>query len=293
DGADGGPNGLQNFPDLTPLLPVGATSVAGTLDSTAGTQFTIEVFSNADCPDGNGQGETSLGSLQVTTDAAGHASFSLSLMDPLPAGRILTATATSHDGDTSEFSLCTAPVGATATTTTSTTTRPPRTTTTATVTTTTAAGQPTTTAPGAGVTTTTVPGVETGGCAPRPSFASLECRLDPPGAAARAPAALGRAGPRILKQLDRATALTRDADASCAAGSVRPTRARLRRARRLVSTARALLAPRSRRGSVTAEVSALADDARAIGDHLKTLPPQPHRPPSPPPPPRPTAHPTS
>src|SRR5262249_29311595 len=63
---------------------------------------------------------------------------------PPPPGRTLPAPATSHDGDTSEFSSCTAPVGATATTTTSTTTRPPRTTTTATVTTTTAAGQPTT-----------------------------------------------------------------------------------------------------------------------------------------------------
>ena len=103
-------------------------------------------------------------------------------------------------------------------------------------------------------------------------------RLDALGAAARAAADLGRAGPRILKQLDRATVLTHDADASSTAGSVRPTRARLRRARRLVSTARALLAPRSRRGSVTAEVSALADDARAIGDDPKTLRVQVHCP---------------
>ncbi len=268
--ADGGPNGLQNSPDLTPLLVVGAISVAGTLGTTAGTQVTIEVFSNADCPDGNGQGETSLGSVMVTTDAAGHATFSLSPVDPLPAGRILTATATTRDGDTSEFSPCTAPVGATVTTTTSTTTRPPRTTTTATVTTTTAAGQPTTTAPGGGVTTTTVPPVD-GGCPSGASFTSLECRLDALGAAARAATDLGRPGPRILKQLDRATAVTRDADTACADGSVRPARARLRRARRLVTIARALLAPRSRRGSVAAEVSALANDARTIGDDLKTL----------------------
>ena len=61
--ADGGPNGQQNFPDITPLVAIGATAVNGTLDSTAAARFTIEVFSNADCPDGNGQGETSLGSL--------------------------------------------------------------------------------------------------------------------------------------------------------------------------------------------------------------------------------------
>ena len=48
--ADNGPNDLQNFPDLTPLVPVSATSIPGTLDSTATTVFTVEVFSNAQCP---------------------------------------------------------------------------------------------------------------------------------------------------------------------------------------------------------------------------------------------------
>src|SRR5262249_56200922 len=128
---------LENFPDRTPLVPVGARSIPGTHDRTASMPFTVEVFSTAACPDGNGQGETFLGTLQVTTDASGHASFSLPLMDPLAAGLILTATATAPDGSTSEFSSCTAPVGATATTTTSTTTRPPRTSTTPTAPTTT------------------------------------------------------------------------------------------------------------------------------------------------------------
>src|SRR4029450_8055711 len=89
--ADAGPNGRQNFPDLTPLPPVGTTSVGGTLRSPAATHFTVEVFSNDHCPDGNGQGDTSLGSLELTTNASGSASFSLDLVDPLPAGRVLTA----------------------------------------------------------------------------------------------------------------------------------------------------------------------------------------------------------
>src|SRR5262249_55818965 len=91
--ADTGPNDLQNFPDLTPPVPVGATSIPGTLDSTASTMFTVEVFSNAACPDGNGQDESVRGTLQLTTEASGHASFSLPLMAPLAAGPIPTAPA--------------------------------------------------------------------------------------------------------------------------------------------------------------------------------------------------------
>ncbi len=270
--ADNGPNDLQNFPDLTPLVPVSATSIPGTLDSTATTVFTVEVFSNAECPGGNGQGETSLGTMMVTTDASGHASFSFPLTTPLPAGQILTATATGPDGSTSEFSSCTAPVGATATTTTTTTTRPPRTTTTsaatATTTTTTSAGQPTTTAPGGSATSTTLP-PPGAGCPSDTSFTSLECRLDALVDATRAAPDLGRVSARILKQLAHAASVTRDADAVCSAGKLRPARARLKRARRLVTIARGLLAPR--RGNAAPDVSALADEAGAIADDLKTL----------------------
>jgi parallel beta-helix repeat protein len=269
--ADTGANDLQNFPDLTPLVPVSATSIPGTLDSTPTTMFTVEVFSNTDCPNGNGQGETSLGTVTVTTDTSGHASFSLSLVDPLAAGLILTATATAPDGSTSEFSLCTAPVGATATTTTTPTTRPPHTTTstTATATTTTSPGQSTTTAPGHTVTSTTVPPEGTGPCPSDTSFASLECRLDALVDATRAAPDLGRVSARILKQLAHAASVTRDADALCSQHKLRPTRARLKRARRLVTVARGLLAPR--RGSVAADASVLANEAGAIGDDLKTL----------------------
>jgi hypothetical protein len=269
--ADTGPNDLQNFPDLTPLVPLGTTSITGTLDSTASMTFTVEVFSNAACPDGNGQGQTLLGTLTtVTTDASGHASFALPPTSPLAAGLILTATATAPDGSTSEFSSCTAPVGATATTTTSTTTRPPRTSTTATATTTTAPGQPTTTAPGGGsITSTTVPPGNGGSCPADTGFTSLECRLDALVDATRAAPDLGRVSARILKQLARAASVTRDADTMCSQGKLRPTRARLKRARRLVTVGKALLAPR--RGTVVPDASALADEAGAIGDGLRTL----------------------
>jgi len=263
--ADTGANDLQNFPDLTPLVPVSATSIPGTVDSTPTTTFTVEVFSNAACPDGNGQGETSLGTATVTTDASGHASFSLPLTNPLAAGLFLTATATAPDGSTSEFSLCTASVGATVTTTTTPTTRPPHTTTTATATTTTSPGQPTTTVPGGTITSTTVPPGGTGSCPSDTSFTSLECRLDVLVDATRAAPDLGRVSARVLKQLAHAASVTRDADAVCSQGKLRPARARLKRARRLVTIAKGLLAPRC------PDASALADEAGTIGDDLRTL----------------------
>src|SRR5262249_57824470 len=46
-GAATGPNDLQSFPDLTPLLAVGATAAGGALNSTPSTPFTLPVVSNA------------------------------------------------------------------------------------------------------------------------------------------------------------------------------------------------------------------------------------------------------
>jgi hypothetical protein len=84
----------------------GSTTIDGTLDSTTSTSFRIELFSSPNCdPSGAGEGKTFLGSTDVTTDGAGHATFSSSV-PTLPAGQAVTATATSAAGDTSEFSAC-------------------------------------------------------------------------------------------------------------------------------------------------------------------------------------------
>ena len=54
--ADTGPNNLQNYPVLTGATQ---TTVAGTLNSTPNTTFTLEFFSNTECdPSGYGEGET-------------------------------------------------------------------------------------------------------------------------------------------------------------------------------------------------------------------------------------------
>ena len=111
---DTGANNQQNYPVITSVTTSGnSTTSQGFLDSTPGTQFSLEFFSNAQ-PNalGYGEGETYLGSLSVTTDAKGIANFSAQL--PLvPSGRFVSATATNlTTGDTSEFSFS-MPLGAT------------------------------------------------------------------------------------------------------------------------------------------------------------------------------------
>jgi uncharacterized delta-60 repeat protein len=111
--SNGEPNHWQNFPVLTGASTSStATTVSGTLSSTAGHTFEIDFFANAQAghlgPDGQyyGDGQTYLGSTTVSTDSSGNASFTASGLAALPAGQnFVTATATDQStGDTSEFS---------------------------------------------------------------------------------------------------------------------------------------------------------------------------------------------
>ena len=126
---DEGPNGLQNFPEIT---SASTASVAFTLNSTATATFRVELFASAAAdPSGYGEGERFLGFATVTTDASGDASGTFAPTG-LAAGEFVTATATpvTVDGSgnvtsfpagtgTSEFSLAVAatapPVAETAT----------------------------------------------------------------------------------------------------------------------------------------------------------------------------------
>lgn len=117
--ADTGANDLQNFPVVTANVVGTAATVSGTLNSTANATFRIELFANAACDaSGNGEGRTLIGSTNVTTDGAGNAAFG-PLALTVPAGQaVVTATATTAAGSTSEFSQCSAgppPPGATTT----------------------------------------------------------------------------------------------------------------------------------------------------------------------------------
>ena len=97
---DVGPNNLQNFPVLTSAKSSRkGTTVKGTLNSTAGTTFTLQFFSG---PAMDLEGKKFLGQTSVTTDASGNASFTFKAKKK--AAGEATATAADPNGNTSEFS---------------------------------------------------------------------------------------------------------------------------------------------------------------------------------------------
>lgn len=111
DDADTGPNGLQNFPVLSGVtsLANGNLRVEGTLDRPTGSALTvrIEVFQSTNCDGTHGEGEVFLGSGTLNLVAASPEAFSFDIPDvSLAAGSVITATATSSAGATSEFSAC-------------------------------------------------------------------------------------------------------------------------------------------------------------------------------------------
>jgi hypothetical protein len=108
DGADAdtGANNLQNFPVLSSATSDGSgTTVQGALLSTRNTTFTLDFYASAAAaPTGFGEGATFLGSRVVTTSLLGFASFTATFASVVPAGQVITATATAPGGNTSEFS---------------------------------------------------------------------------------------------------------------------------------------------------------------------------------------------
>lgn len=103
--ADEGPNHLQNFPVLTSVTLSGSTAtITGTLNSTPLSTFAIDFFASQIWdPTHYGEGQKYLGSITVTTDASGNASFTAT-MPGVPAGyNYFASTATDARGNTSEF----------------------------------------------------------------------------------------------------------------------------------------------------------------------------------------------
>ena len=104
--ADEGANDSQNFPVLTSVMSTGnSTTIQGSLNSAPNTIFEIDFYSSAALdPSGNGEGALFLGTASVTTNGNGDATINATLPVALPAGRVVTATATDPNGNTSEFS---------------------------------------------------------------------------------------------------------------------------------------------------------------------------------------------
>jgi len=106
--ADGGPNQLQNDPEITNAT---ATQFTWELDSEPLTSYRLDFFASAACdPSGSGEGETYLDSIQVATDANGHVDGQTVTAIAAGVGKQVTMTATELSGvasrSTSEFSPC-------------------------------------------------------------------------------------------------------------------------------------------------------------------------------------------
>lgn len=115
---DSGPNGLQNFPVITSArLTNGNLSIAGTLNSTANSPFTLLFYANQALDGtGFGEGRTIIGSTTTGTFGTGDGTFSVAF--PLPSGAGVFVTALAINGlnfATSEFSAGVEAGGATIT----------------------------------------------------------------------------------------------------------------------------------------------------------------------------------
>jgi hypothetical protein len=105
---DSGPNRLQNFPVLTNVVvSLAGVTFQGFLASAPNISYTVEFFGNTTCdPSGFGEGQTFIGSTNLTTDATGTNFFSVTLTADVVCRFFATATATDPNGNTSEFSAC-------------------------------------------------------------------------------------------------------------------------------------------------------------------------------------------
>jgi flagellar hook assembly protein FlgD len=103
---DTGANGLQNYPILSSVVTNGTDlTIAGSLNSTASTTFTLQFFANtAADPTGYGEGQDFVADTTITTDATGNVSFQFTFFGAMvPVGDLISATATNSSNNTSEF----------------------------------------------------------------------------------------------------------------------------------------------------------------------------------------------
>jgi len=105
---DTGGNDQQNFPIIRSIVHgASTTEVIGKFNSAASTNYTLDFYANPACtrfPRDFSEGETYLGSFEITTDAAGHKDFDVTLPVSTVDGARITVTATDPLGNTSEFS---------------------------------------------------------------------------------------------------------------------------------------------------------------------------------------------
>jgi uncharacterized repeat protein (TIGR01451 family) len=82
----------------------GQVTVSGVLFGIPGSTYEVDLFANSADGSGYGQGPVYLGSVNVTTNGSGFATFSPTYAEPSTAYSSFSATSTGPDGNTSEFS---------------------------------------------------------------------------------------------------------------------------------------------------------------------------------------------
>jgi hypothetical protein len=105
--ADEGANHLQNFPILQSVTTGATTHVVGKFNSQPSTTYDLDFYVNPACsnfPRELLQGQTYMGTTQVTTDGSGHADIDVMIPFATNAGERVSVTATDPAGNTSEFS---------------------------------------------------------------------------------------------------------------------------------------------------------------------------------------------
>jgi hypothetical protein len=107
---DTGANHLQNFPVITGTMSSSnSTTIQGNLKSIPNTTFQLDFYSSSAVdPSGNGEGAQFVNSTSVTTNGNGDGTINATFPVGLAAGRVITATATDPNGNTSEFSAANA-----------------------------------------------------------------------------------------------------------------------------------------------------------------------------------------
>ncbi len=98
------PNSSISFPTITQATAGNSTRIVGTFHGAASTTILIDVYVSlvAD-PSGYGEGQRYLGTITVTTNASGDATFDSIMPAKSAKGSFVTATATDVAGNSSEF----------------------------------------------------------------------------------------------------------------------------------------------------------------------------------------------
>ena len=104
---DVGPNNYLNYPVVgTSTTYNSQTTITGAISSVPNSTQHVELFASTACTSlESGPGKEFIDSFEITTDHTGAASFTR-VVDPLPHGTLITATATTDADGTSEFSPC-------------------------------------------------------------------------------------------------------------------------------------------------------------------------------------------